>query len=233
MKYMYGSFLLFYLPFLFVACSSAPKHDPNMLADVDPITLGPVTMEFDKAFSSALNQRDVAVTFEPRINAVRLQFAYQALQYNQYWDEKSRSLFVAAVQKYHEDYDAKALIKKPSRTRGIYGKTTAMVTWKQFTFSSYAKAYPWLKIGYVFKDDKPYFSILQTEAKDVSNTDSDNSKTSLRIVMYLTRNQAEILAEYFENDYLFNLVGYSRDAGTSISDQVFDEYNSVPDEYDN
>ncbi|MDR0556677.1 MAG: hypothetical protein LBG43_02235 [Treponema sp.] len=202
---------------LFSSCgSSPPRQNPNMIADINPIEIGTITLQFDKLLSSSIETKEAKVFFDPRINAVYLTFKYQTLNYLQYWDKPNREAFIAAFERYKSDYNAAALIAKDSKSRAIYGELQGMTVWSTLpsSFSERVSAYPKIHIGYSFKKTSsgqlaPYFSTLQLEAKaeaDSSGSDNAPTKTSLRIRMYYTRAQAETLAAYFDDNFLMGLV---------------------------
>jgi hypothetical protein len=228
-----GALIIAGIVFLFASCeSSPPRQNPNMIADIDPIEIGTVTVQFDKFFSSSIEAKEAKVFFDPRINAVYLTFKYQTLTYLQYWDKPNRDAFIAAVDHYKSDYNAQALIAKDSKSRAIYGGLQGMVVWSTLSasFSERATAYPKIYIGYSFKKTSsgqltPYFSILQLEAKaeaDSSGSDSKPTKTSLRIRMYYTRAQSETLATYLDDNFLMSLVRDSAKPSSAIP--VDDDY---------
>jgi hypothetical protein len=221
-----------------------------MIADIDPVEMGTVTIEFDKLFSSAIESKEVKLFFDPRLNAVYLAFKYQSINYRQYWDKSSRDAFAAAYKQYQDDYDVKALLTKDSKSRAIYGGFDGMTQWSTFaaSFSEKSTGYPKMRIGYTFKRDadaknKPYFSIMQLESKDESenkNTGDSSAKTSLRIRAYYTRAQAEALIAYFDNGYLMGLVReYAKPSGNTVydSDNYDEETETAPlipaDDYNN
>ncbi|MDR0707120.1 MAG: hypothetical protein LBF60_04500 [Treponema sp.] len=229
-----GVLILASILFLFASCeSSPPRQNPNMVADIDPIEIGTVVIQFEKFFSSSLEAKEVKVFFDPRINEVYLTFKYQTLTYLQYWDKPNRDAFIAAVDRYKSDYNAQALLTKDSKSRAIYGEAQGRTVWSTlpYSFSERAVAHPKIRIGYSFKKNAsgqltPYFSTLQLEAKaEADNTGSDNApkKTSLRISMYYTRSQAETLAAYFDDSRLMGLVrDFAKPSGTiPVDDDYF------------
>jgi hypothetical protein len=219
--------MAFAAAFVFVECSSAPKpSDPNMVADVDPIRLGIVSIEFDKILSSELDKKDVEVSFDPRLNAVFLYFSYQGIKYTQYWDKQNREAFISALAQYNDAYTARNLPKNNFKTPSTYGKTTGMTMWQSFSFATKSKSYPLFEIGYLFKEDKktrreaPYFTVLQREAIDVLNEGESGRKTSLRIRTYFTRSQAGELAAYFDETFLSEALRKSLQAGMTKTDEA-------------
>ncbi|MDR1466370.1 MAG: hypothetical protein LBI40_01955 [Treponema sp.] len=192
-------------------CSSAPKPpDPRMVADVDPIPLGGVSMEFDKFLSSELDKKDVEVSFDPRINAVSLYFSYQGVKYTQYWDKPNRETFTSALTQYKNAYTAQNLSRNNFKTPSAYGKITGMTMWWTFSFATKSQSYPRVEIGYLLKKNKstgkenPYFTVLQREAVDALNESESSKKSSLQIRTYFTISQAEELAAFFDETFLLD-----------------------------
>ncbi|MDR2483877.1 MAG: hypothetical protein LBD55_00605 [Treponema sp.] len=186
---------------VFSSCASTASKNPNMIADADPIPLGTVTILFEKFFSSALGTKDVSLVFDPRSNTVYLQFVYETVTYRQFWDQTNRKKFIAALEQYQKDFEARNLNRKSSKSRRAYGSVNGKTEWGQFSFSINARSYPQMEIGYQFKEDNPYFTVLQREAKDTLTGDERNS---LRITTYFNRTQAAELAAFFDQTYLLN-----------------------------
>ncbi|MDR3333973.1 MAG: hypothetical protein LBT13_03655 [Treponema sp.] len=206
------------------SCAGTKAVNTAMVADVDPLPLGSANMEFDKFFSSGLEQKPVSLVFDPRLDRVYLEFKYQTVTYRQYWDKTGREGFIAAVKRYHADYEARNLTNKPSKSRSAYGTLQSTTEWGQFRFSVSSRASPRIELGYHFKQNNPYFTVLQREAKE-THWGGDNETSSLRIILYFTRIQADELAGFFDQDYLLSFLdeqGISLASGTVASD----EYNN-------
>ncbi len=190
--------------------SSAPRQNPNMVADIDPIELGTISFETDKVFSNGVNEETAQVFFDPRINAVYLAFRHQMVPYRQYWDKVGRDAFIAAYNQYNADFENQVLIDRDSKTRDIYGGFEGMTVWSALNVALAEKytAYPKMRLGYSFKQvsDRlsPFFSVLQLDDADTSQP--NKSVASLRIRTYYTRAQAEALISYFDDDYLLREV---------------------------
>jgi hypothetical protein len=104
-----------------------------------------------------------------------------------------------------------------------------MTEWGTFSFSTKGKSNPECNIGYTFKQGKPYFSVFQREAVDVTQGTSDQKKSSLQIRTYFTRDQADELARYFDYDYLTAALGkYGKSPFSNVPSNEPDE-----DIYDN
>ncbi|MDR0411660.1 MAG: hypothetical protein LBH75_06775 [Treponema sp.] len=232
-------YMAFAVIFMFMSCSSASKpSDPDIVADVDPIRLGIVSIEFDKFFSSELDKKEVEVSFDPRINAVSLYFSYQGVKYTQCWDKQNRETFISALAQYKDAYATKNLPKKNFRTSSVYGKITGTTMWWAFSFASKSKSYPLFEIGYIFKKDKgtgreaPYFTVLQREALDVLNESESSKKSSLRIKTYFTRSQADELAAFFDETFLLEALQKSLNVGVRSDETQATKLDIDFDSYD-
>jgi hypothetical protein len=186
---------------LFASCATTNSKNPNMVADADPIPLGKITVEFEKFFSSALGEKEVSLVFDPRTDTVYLQFSYETVTYRQFWDKANREKFIASLEQYQKDFEAKNLITKSSKSRRAYGVIKGKTEWGQLSFSVNYRSYPQMELGYLFNGNNPYFTVLQREAKDAA-IGGDTSPTSLRIITYYTRAQAVALAALFNQAYL-------------------------------
>jgi hypothetical protein len=191
------------LPVLWAAsCASQSPQQSAMLADVDPIPLDSVAIGFEQLFSAALDTKEAAVQFNPRDDTVSLEFRYQTVIYRQYWDRAGRERFITAVQRYHTDFEARSLSTRTSASRRAYGSAAGRAEWGQFAFSVNARSYPRMDLGYRFRGNSPYFTVVQQEAQDTIMPSSDSPRMSLQITSYFTRAMADTLAALFDPQYL-------------------------------
>jgi hypothetical protein len=223
-----------------LSCASAtPRQNPDMVAEIDPIELGTVTMQFDKLFSSTIETKDVTVSFDPRTNSVCLAFKYESVYYREYWDKPIRDAFIAGYDRYSADFEAGTLLTKDSKSKDIYGILPGKTQWSAFnaSFANISTSYPNVMIGYTFKKDasgksSPYFSVLQLAAYPVDRDGNrlTDGQDSLRIRSYFTRAQAESLCAYLDQTYLMEQVrGYGRPAAeddASVYTPKADDYNA-------
>lgn len=182
------------------ACTSTKPANPDMVADADPISIGTVSIGFEKFFSSAIGPKDVSVVFDPRTDTVYLQFTYETLTIRQFWDNNSRRKFTAALEQYAKDFDGRKLTAKNAKTRTVYGSITGKTEWGQFKFTINSRSFPKMELGYQFKGDNPYFTVVQREAPDTVSGFED--RNSLRITTYFTKAQAAELAGFFDQAFL-------------------------------
>jgi len=199
------------------------KKYPKMVANVDPVSAGTISVQFGKFFSSSLKKVEVEVFFYPRYNAAVLEFRYELIRYRQFWDLESREQFTKALELYKVDYAARNLVDKYRKTRGIYGKSKIRVEWEAFKFAKTRVANPTVEIGYRFREKLPFFAILMRSAAE-EPTDGDNSPRgeSSQISIFFTRAQADELVKLFNQDYLMGLIGIRPNVQFSEEDEEID-----------
>jgi len=181
----------------------------NMLADVEPFSIGTVNASFDKLLSSDVALADVEVIFYPRENEVALRFKYNTLQYWQFWNEDGRRQFIDALNRYKEDFANQKLITNYNRSKAIYGTAEGRCEWKTLNLSLVAtyRSSPVIELGYRLMGNSPYFSTHQKEAKEETGGNPNGISVSNSFAMYFTRAQGEDLARLFDQDYLLGLLG--------------------------
>jgi len=207
-KYLKQCFFACVAAELFFSCGTAPSSvkQTNMLADVEPFTIGAVSASFDKAFSSDVAQADVEVIFYPRKNEVALRFRYDSLQYWQFWDEEGRQKFIDALNRYKEDYANQRLSTNYSKSKAIFGKTSGRCEWKTMSISGTYCSSPVIELGYRFKAGSPYFSTHQMKAKEETGLNKNGIPESQPFAMYFNRAQGEDLARLFDQAFLLGLL---------------------------
>jgi len=216
--------------FLVLSCGSVDyaKKYPNMVANIEPFSVGTVEAQFDRMFSSKLNKLEMDVVFYPRLNSVALEYRYELTTHRQYWDEESRKRFVRAFELYKTDYTERKLINKPRKTRAVYGKTQGRCDWEAFKYTKTRIAYPVIDLGYRFVNDMPFFTIwMRSAPEDADSADNSTRAESPQVSMYLTRAQAEELVKLFDQTYLMGLLGNnagSLEAGETPVEDSYREY---------
>jgi hypothetical protein len=211
-------FLLFSLSLLFllISCSTLERRaatirasHPNFIADMDPLSVGTISGQFQKLLSSSLEKKDIHVYFMPRTDEVYLEFKYQTLTFRQYWEKADRLKFVTALEQYKKDYAARALKLKGARARRVYGNFDGKTEWGQVntSFLMNSRAFPNMELGYQFKKENPYFTVNMQAAPDVLNLGDDFERDSLDVMLYLTRAQGDELIALFDQQYLLSFLG--------------------------
>jgi len=144
-----------------------------------------------------LNKKNIDVLYYPKEDAVCLKYNYEFYNYYQFWDRKGRLAFIEALQKYNEDYEARKLDRK-EKAQNKYGTVRGYLVWQQLAITIQARNNNYIDLGYSFKNNSPYFTVLQRETNYTDPNARDNIKVSPNIPMYFTRAQAANLAEIFE-----------------------------------
>jgi hypothetical protein len=198
-------FIIFFAGVLLaVSCSHVEKavKYPNMAADIDPYSVGEVTVSLDQAFSASLKIEQAEVLFYPRENEVALEFSNNAGQYRQFWTQEGRRFFIEALNRYKEDFANQHLITNYNKSRAAYGKAKGRFQWKTIKISATYLSLPYVELGYRFRDNAPYFTVYQISAKEQSGSNKEGIKESPHYSIYFTRAQAEELAKLFDDAFL-------------------------------
>jgi hypothetical protein len=219
---------------LLLSCKTvdpAQKY-PNMVANVDPFSVGAIEVQFDRIFSSKVDKVQVEAVFHPRLNVVSLDFKYEYLSYKQFWDEAARKQFADSLELYKRDFEGGKLANNYRKTRDAYGRVKGRVQWVAFKHTVIHVSNPTIEIGYRFKGKTPFFTTLMRSAKEVlEDKASANSMTSALINMYFTRAQADELAGYFDQARLIEILGEKgikttdkSVAETALEEEYYREY---------
>jgi len=199
-----------------------------MVANMDPIHVGSVYAVFDRAFGIGLNTLPVEAVFHPRTNSVSLEFRYEFVSYRQFWDETARRQFIAALERYNEDFEARNLINRHRQTRSVYGRVIGRLEWQTARFTTRNVAYPIIELGYRFRENSPFFATLSRPTVSEETRDAGAGRTESRqLNMYFTRAQAADLARIFEQSYLLGILGMHD--GGHVAPAVFDELPAAQD----
>ena len=193
---------------------------PNMVADLDPYSIGMARVSFDRFFSSDVKENEVDVIFYPRENVVALEFRRETIRYRQFWNETDRGLFIDALNLYKADFAGKNLVDKYRQTRAAYGKFAGKIEWETFKFTMTYHASPVMELGYRFRGDTPYFSVLQRSARENSGANNGANLESLQFSLYFSRSQGDELAGLFAQEFLLGTLG---DRVVPVSDDSADD----------
>ena len=196
--------LAFIAAALCISCGTVDlaKRYPNMVADADPYQVGSVSVSFDRLFSFQLRESDVDVIFYPRENMVALEFRHELTLYRQFWNEPARRRFTEALSRYEDDLANQRLTGRYNRSRAAYGKFNGRAEWETFSFSATYFSLPVIELGYRFRGNTPYFTVLQNSARAGSEMQSRSNFESLQFSIYFSPAQAEDLAQIFDRDFL-------------------------------
>ena len=189
---------------LYISCGTVDlaKKYPNMVADIDPYQIGSVSASFDRFMFPHIRENNIDVFFYPRENMVVLDFRYELLHYRQFWDEPGRQRFTEALSRYKEDLANQNMLTRYNRTRDIYGRFKGRTEWEFFKYTATYFSLPVMELGYRFREDVPYFAILQNSARDESGINNKSRQESVEISIYFSGAQAEALASLFDREFL-------------------------------
>jgi len=205
---------------LFLSCGSADpaKKYPNMIADMDPFSIGTAEAQFDRFLSSKVNKVEVEAVFHPRLNAISLEFKFELLKYRQFWDEQARKQFAASLELYKRDFEDKKLVDDYRKTRAVYGRVNGRLEWEAFKYNKTRVSNPTIELGYRFKEGRAFFATLTRSAtEELGDWDSSAPVDSQQIYMYFTRAQADVLAGIFDQSGLIGILAEKKGAGTGAA----------------
>ena len=201
------------------------KKYPNMVADLDPVSVGTFDAQFDRMFSTKARKTEIEAIFHPRFNYVSLEFKQDLITYRQFWDQAARKQFAASLELYKKDFENRKLSNNNRRTKSVYGKVNGHVEWELSKFTKTHVSYPIIEIGYQFKENTPFFTTFMRSTKETVDKEDDSDATySQPVTMYFTRAQADVLAGIFDQARLMELIG------TQINKikGEYDEYKDTP-----
>jgi hypothetical protein len=202
------------LSLLFCVCSTTnTKKEPFTVRLESPkISLGKIEAQFDGLLGfGKIRNVDVTVDYYPGEDAVCLQYRLDFMTYYQFWDREGRDAYPGALAQYKEDFEQRNLAAKGSRkTRRKYGRVDCYLIWQASAFLVRAKANTFLDLGYDIKmisDNRAaFFTLYQREAEFLDEVSKRERRRSQDMPMYLTRTQADDLAELFNQQFINSLV---------------------------
>jgi hypothetical protein len=218
---------------LVLSCQSVDlsKKYPNMVADMDPFSVGTIEAQFDRFLSSKVKKTEIETIFHPRHNYVSLEFKYELMTFRQFWDEPARRQFAAALELYKRDFEDGKLVNNNRKTKSVYGNAKGRVEWLMSKYTKTRVSNPIIEIGYQFKENTPFFTTLMRSAKEVMSDDDNSTPTNSQpLNMYFTRAQADVLVGIFNQARLMELVGKKNTPVTDESEEdsapkdIYQEY---------
>jgi hypothetical protein len=138
-------------------------------------------------------------------------------------DQKTRSVYINAVNSYLKDFENKKLDRKDKKSYKKYGKSKATIYWGMVKSQTSNYAYPEAFFGYTFKEKSPYFTItMYPTVNEKRKVDDSVAEESMIVNFYFTKAQARTLADFLAEDNLYNFFG----GNTPLVDETpaVDEY---------
>jgi len=172
-------------------------------------------------FFGNMKKIPITVLYYPDDDAVCLQFRYEYIDCNQFWDRTGREAFVSALQTYQEEYDQRKLVNSNRKNRNAFGSVPGFFAWKRTKISVQASDTTKIGLGYQFKSKAVFFSTTQSEAVFKESPESKDVITQGELIIHFTREQAGILTGFFNQDLL---QGIDRPASGTTKDSAIDMY---------
>lgn len=128
-----------------------------------------------------------------------------AAYYVMLMDQKTRSVYINAVNSYLSDFENKKLKRKDRKTYKQYGKSKATIYWGVIKSQTSNYGYPVAYFGYTFKDKSPYFTItMHPTVNEKRRVDDTVVEESMMVTFYFTKAQCRELADFLKEDNLNN-----------------------------
>ncbi|MDR0719721.1 MAG: hypothetical protein LBF78_08810 [Treponema sp.] len=198
---MGNPFLVFCFCLLLFSCAGVPDSAERLseVKDRNPVLLGEITIETnDSFFSAGKNEAvQVSVYWYPGDNAAALEIPFQYIKFLQYWDKSAREVFFEAFKSFKKDLEELNFNLSGAKARRAYGSIRGLTEWRSLPVTGAFKAFPYYEFGYHKAGDAVFFTIIQTDAEEVTFSSMDLE--SPRIAALFTPAQAESLAEIFGN----------------------------------
>jgi AAA+ ATPase superfamily predicted ATPase len=215
MKFLKKLLIIFFFVISISACktiSTVKVEDFKVNINSPQSVIGEIELQLDTLMGiGPIKKQTVTLLYFPREDVICLRYIYEFYTYNQFWDKRGRLIFINALQKYNEDYEARNLQRNSIKSMQKYGTVRGYLVWQLISYTVQLYGNMNVDLGYTFKDRSPYFSVYQREAEFINELIGDdnagpgekgksggNNRTSPDITMYFTRAQAAELAEIFE-----------------------------------
>ena len=214
------------LLFLFIGCNTFEPAGERIHVNLNAphLPVGTVEAVFDSFSRTGTRTGEIQVSYFPDNNVVCLEFRHELFSYYQFWTETNRQAFVSALERYKLDFEQRNLSRSNNRTRRAYGSVNAYVIWRMSRISGQGFSYPGIDIGYQFKNNAPYFSIIMRQASNESNYTKDTLFSNSNINIYFTRALADELAALFDEGFLRSLRVERPGASRRDSEVAGEEY---------
>jgi hypothetical protein len=228
-------FTILLISLVFGACATSVKEEKEefkVSLDSPQISMGLIDVQIDKIFPlPGIRKINVTMSYFPREDAVCLQYRVDLMTYYQFWSRSGRTAFVKALEEYKEDYAERNLDRRGGiRAKRKYGNVEGYLIWQMARYTVQAKAGVNIEIGYSFKDNSPYFTLNQREARYVDPISEKELRETQQMATYFTRAQADELAALFDQQYLQGLVSGGAFSDNDNYDEDYEENETQADE---
>jgi hypothetical protein len=200
-------------PLLTVCLSSnTVKEGPFEVTLNSPkFNAGSMEINFEKIVDIGdLRQVGITVDYYPLEDAVCLQYRLDFMTFYQFWSRDGRDAYLKALDQYKEDFTERKLnLKGSRRTKRQYGKAEGYLIWQASIYTIRAFASVDIELGYfirtVSKNRAAFFTLHQREATFIDELSKNEKRQTNNITLYLTKAQADELADFFDQDFLRSL----------------------------
>jgi hypothetical protein len=202
-------FVLF-IVLTFTACATnRVKPEPFIVNRNSPkIAIGEIETQYAETLSiTGLKKYTLAVSYYPVEDAVCIQYKNGIPTYNQFWSRDGRDAFKEALARYNEDFEARNLPVRRSKTMNrAYGIVQGYLIWQTLSFTTLCYTNTNVEIGYDFYQRTPYFTTNQRETEFIDPISPQDVFVGEAVVFHFTRAQAEELIKLFDQAFLDSLV---------------------------
>lgn len=214
MKYKTILIVILAMSPLFYGCSGVKsvKEEPfSVRLDSPKINVGSFYAQFERLMNlGSLRQVNITVDYYPLEDAVCLQYRLDFMTFYQFWNKDGREAYLKAIEQYNEDYTQRNLKAKGSKkTKTQYGFIEGYLIWQAAKYTVRAYAPVNIGLGYfirtISKNRVAFFTVLQREATFIDEMSKNEKRQTGIMTMYLTRAQADELADFFNQDLLREL----------------------------
>lgn len=217
--------LLFAVFLVLCTCNTQPKPQP-VLFEPNPrspsVQIGEAEIQFNRAFPlPGIRKINVIVSYYPQDDAVCLRWRMDMHTYHQFWNSEGREEFIKCLALYKEDFNAQAFGKSSRRTKRQYGTSNGYISWQMTSITVRARAAAIVDFGYFFVDNSPYFVANQRRVEYEDAISRDSNRTLVEMPMYFTRAQADVIAAFFDPEFIASIDTSStavRSAGVDFED---------------
>jgi len=172
----------------------------------------------------AMKKIPINVLYYPDDDAVCLQFRHEFTDCNQFWDRIGREAFVGALQTYQDEFDQRKLTNSNKKNRSAYGSVPGFFAWRRTRISVQATDNTNIGLGYQFRNKAVFFSTAQSEAVFKESEASRTINSQSELIMHFTREQAGILAGFFNQELLQRIERPAAGTMTDSSGSALDTY---------
>lgn len=171
------------------------------------------------SFTGGIESQEAVIAVFDKENIAGFGSPYLLAYYFVSMEKEGRNKFGKVVDQYLKDFEDKKLDRKGKDTYKKYSSVDVRLDWGtiQMSTPSYGigKAY----LGYVFKNNSPYFSITIFPVHNLNEKVKEEERIdSLKLTYYLTKAQALALKNFMSDDYL-NQYLLDDDYGANVDDK--------------